>query len=203
MNTDCEEILVTPWQAYIEEKYLPHLPPSTRGPIQQALNTDPLRKMPNSYLPPKMQGRRNGRSGVIMVGDSWNMRHPLTGGGMTVAFSDAVLLTDYLRPSKVDGDGGLVDLHDWEEVRERLQQWYWTRKNVASVVNILSIALYDLFGADGECRMTWITGNTGRPCTDCKSIYIDDNLAVLRDGCFKYFELGGDCVAGPVGLLSA
>ena len=79
---------------------------------------------------------------------------------MTVAFSDAVLLTDYLRPSKVDGDGGLVDLHDWEEVRERLQQWYWTRKNVASVVNILSIALYDLFGADGKCLINWVT----RPC---------------------------------------
>lgn len=31
----------------------------------------------------------------------------------------------------------------------------------------------------------------------------DVNLAVLRDGCFAYFELGGDRVAGPVGLLSA
>ena len=70
---------------------------------------------------------------------------------MTVAFSDAVLLTKYLRPSNEQGDGGLVDLHDWEEIRERLQSWYWERKNVASVVNILSIALYDLFGADGEC----------------------------------------------------
>lgn len=142
---------------YIEENYLPHLPPSTQGPIQQALSTDQLRKMPNSFLPPKMQGRRNGRSGVIMVGDSWNMRHPLTGGGMTVAFSDAVLLTKYLAPSRTEGDGGLRDLHDWEEIRERLQRWYWERKNVASVVNILSIALYDLFGADGESlrSSTW------------------------------------------------
>ncbi len=30
----------------------------------------------------------------------------------------------------------------------------------------------------------------------------DDNLAVLREGCFKYFELGGECVGGPVRLLS-
>ena len=85
-----------------------------------------------------------------MVGDSWNMRHPLTGGGMTVAFNDAVLLTRYLTPSKTENDGGIVDLYDWEEIRGRLQTWYWERKNVASVVNILSIALYDLFGADGE-----------------------------------------------------
>lgn len=106
--------------------------------------------MPNSFLPPKMQGRRSGRSGVIMVGDAWNMRHPLTGGGMTVAFNDAVLLTELLRPSKGEGDGGLEDLHEWEEIAGRLQGWYWERKKLASVVNILSIALYDLFGANGE-----------------------------------------------------
>jgi squalene monooxygenase len=42
----------------------------------------------------------------------------------------------------------------------------------------LAQALYSLFGAD------------------------DEALAVLREGCFKYFEMGGECVAGPVGLLS-
>ena len=26
---------------------------------------------------------------------------------------------------------------------------------------------------------------------------------MLKTGCFKYFELGGECVAGPVSLLSA
>lgn len=33
--------------------------------------------------------------------------------------------------------------------------------------------------------------------------YVIGHLEVLREGCFKYFELGGDRVAGPVGLLSA
>ena len=28
-------------------------------------------------------------------------------------------------------------------------------------------------------------------------------LEVLRTGCFKYFELGGECVNGPVSILSA
>lgn len=32
---------------------------------------------------------------------------------------------------------------------------------------------------------------------------IDPNLEVLKVGCFKYFELGGACVQGPVSLLSA
>ena len=30
----------------------------------------------------------------------------------------------------------------------------------------------------------------------------DENLEVLREGCFKYFELGGECVGAPVRLLS-
>lgn len=30
----------------------------------------------------------------------------------------------------------------------------------------------------------------------------DENLAVLREGCFRYFELGGECINGPVSLLS-
>ncbi|KAJ9114669.1 hypothetical protein QFC22_005545 [Naganishia vaughanmartiniae] len=161
-------------RTHIETNYLPHLPQQFHPSIKQALSTDRLRTMPNSFLPPKMQGRRGAREGVIMVGDSWNMRHPLTGGGMTVALHDAVLLTDYLKPSDE-----LVDLHDWEVIAARLQDWYWKRKHLAGVVNVLSIALYDLFGAD------------------------DQNLSVLREGCFGYFELGGDCVAGPVGLLSA
>ena len=31
---------------------------------------------------------------------------------------------------------------------------------------------------------------------------LDENLIVLRDGCFSYFKMGGECIAGPVGLLS-
>jgi len=44
----------------------------------------------------------------------------------------------------------------------------------------LSMALYDLFGGADE-----------------------PDLEILREGCFRYFELGGECIAGPVGLLSA
>ena len=30
----------------------------------------------------------------------------------------------------------------------------------------------------------------------------DDALEVLRIGCFKYFEQGGECINGPVSLLA-
>ncbi|CAI9287003.1 unnamed protein product [Lactuca saligna] len=36
--------------------------------------------------------------GVIIVGDALNMRHLITGGGMSVALLDVVLLRDLLRP---------------------------------------------------------------------------------------------------------
>jgi squalene monooxygenase len=131
---------------HIVDAYLPHLPEQLHPSILSAMEKDRLRVMPNSFLPPKMQGRRGAREGVIMVGDSWNMRHPLTGGGMTVALHDAVLLTRHLAPSE-----SLEDLSEWETIRRRLQSWHWERKHLAGVVNVLSIALYDLFGADGEC----------------------------------------------------
>lgn len=32
--------------------------------------------------------------------------------------------------------------------------------------------------------------------------FVDENLKVLRNGCFSYFKMGGECVDGPVGLMS-
>jgi len=31
---------------------------------------------------------------------------------------------------------------------------------------------------------------------------IGEELHILRTGCFRYFERGGECVDGPVSLLS-
>lgn len=100
--------------------------------------------MPNSFLPPAEQGGPLSKSGAFLLGDSWNMRHPLTGGGMTVAFNDVVILRDLLAQVR--------DLQDWKEVSRLLHSWHWKRKGLASTVNILSVALYDLFGADGTFR---------------------------------------------------
>jgi 2-polyprenyl-6-methoxyphenol hydroxylase-like FAD-dependent oxidoreductase len=101
--------------------------------------------MPNSFLPPSMQGLGNSLQGAILVGDAWNMRHPLTGGGMTVAFHDAVLLTQYLRPD-AELPAGREGLERWDVISDRLKDWFWARKNLAGTVNVLSVALYDLFG---------------------------------------------------------
>jgi len=116
---------------------------------------------------------------------------------MTVAFSDAVHLTEMLRPSELlpAGRDGL----EWEKVAPLLRAWFWERKRLASVVNIMSVALYDLFGgADGTSFLYFFF-----PCRCGIGADRIADLAILREGCFRYFELGGEAVAGPVSLLSA
>ena len=54
------------------------------------------------------------------MGDAFNMRHPLTGGGMTVALSDIVLLRDMLRP--------LRNFQDAEALSDYMQAFYTRRK---------------------------------------------------------------------------
>ncbi|KDQ26354.1 hypothetical protein PLEOSDRAFT_1093653 [Pleurotus ostreatus PC15] len=170
MLVDVKMPLPSDLKAHLLTNILPELPSALHIPVQNALNNDRLRRMPNSFLPPIKQGQPSSKAGVVLIGDAWNMRHPLTGGGMTVALHDVVLLRDMLAQTK--------NLGDWNEVRPKLSTWHWQRKSLASTVNILSFALYDLFSAD------------------------DPRLAVLQVGCFKYFELGGECVNGPVSLLA-
>ena len=145
--------------AFLREHVTPVLPPSIVPSFETALqkseSTDKnyrLRSMPNSYLASYPQGREH--KGAILAGDSMNMRHPLTGGGMTVALNDVVILTELFGGGTAVKDAqpdarGVVDLANWDEVSDRLEEWHWKRKSVATCVNILSMALYSLFGADG------------------------------------------------------
>lgn len=128
---------------------MPQLPESLHAAIHAALSKDRLRRMPNSFLPPIEQGGPHTKEGVILLGDAWNMRHPLTGGGMTVALADVVLLAPMIAAEP--------DLTDWYALTEVLHRWHWARKPLAATINILSVALYDLFGAEGEYGIPHLT----------------------------------------------
>jgi squalene monooxygenase len=136
----------TPLPADLKDHVLtnivPQLPSALHLSVQAAVSKDRLRRMPNSFLPAVEQGCKGAKEGVILLGDSWNMRHPLTGGGMTVALSDVVMLRSLL--------DSVSDFGDWNQVKQLLHQWHWGRKPLSSTINILSFALYDLFGADGS-----------------------------------------------------
>jgi squalene monooxygenase len=83
------------------------------------------------------------RKGVVPIGDTWNMRHPLTGGGMTVAFSDAVQMAEAF--------AAIPDLKDISAVQHQLDKEYLgNRKPLASTINILSWALYGVFAGASD-----------------------------------------------------
>lgn len=152
---------------YMRDTIAPKLPDHIQGPFLRALEVDRIRSMPNSWLPPVPIIK----PGVVCLGDAVNMRHPLTGGGMSVAFNDVVLFHEYFKDIK--------NLHDYNAVMKAIKALYVSRKKQQSfVVNVMSMALYELFAAD------------------------DAHLMRLKDACFAYFQLGGECVNGPVSLLS-
>ena len=124
---------------HLREVVLPSLPECVRPSFERALNEGNLRSMPNSFLPPSV----NRFPGMVMLGDAMNMRHPLTGGGMTVAFNDVVLLKDLLSPEVVP------DLGNTKLVLKQMERFHWRRKGLTSVINILAQALYSLFAANG------------------------------------------------------
>ncbi|XP_028986350.1 squalene monooxygenase [Betta splendens] len=152
---------------YMAEIIHPQLPEHLKEPFMVALQNDRLRSMPASFLPPSPVNR----PGVLLLGDAYNMRHPLTGGGMSVALNDVRIWRSLL--------GNIPDLYDDRAVLQAKKKFHWERKSSHSfVVNVLAQALYELFAA-----------------TDC---YLHE----LRKACFQYFKLGGECISGPVGLLS-
>lgn len=155
-------------KGHLKNVVLPTLPRAVQPAFGAAIDRDRLRSMPNSWLRPTI----NKTPGLVILGDAMNMRHPLTGGGMTVAFNDVVLLSELLSPEIVPS------LDDYNLVLKQMRTFHWRRKGLTSVINILAQALYSLFAAD------------------------DAQLKALQLGCFQYFKLGGNCIDGPVGLLA-
>jgi squalene monooxygenase len=109
------------------------LPEQIQASFLAAIEKGNIRSMPNKTMPALPRPT----PGALLMGDAFNMRHPLTGGGMTVALSDIVLLRDMLRP--------LRDFHDAESLCDYLQAFYTRRKPVAATINTLAGALYKVF----------------------------------------------------------
>ncbi|XP_037130739.1 squalene monooxygenase [Syngnathus acus] len=152
---------------YLAEKVQPQLPEHLKEPFMEALQNDRVRSMPASFLPPSPVNK----PGVLLLGDAYNMRHPLTGGGMSVALNDVRIWRSLLQ--------NIPDLCEDRALLQAKKTFHWERKSSHSfVVNVLAQALYELFAAT------------------------DESLHELRKACFQYFKLGGECIAGPIGLLS-
>ncbi|RHY33382.1 hypothetical protein DYB32_001664 [Aphanomyces invadans] len=156
----------------------PQIPEASRAAFIRAVETGPVKSMPNREFM-TTQPANIGR--VVMLGDTFNMRHPLTGGGMSVALKDVVLLNELLKN---------VDLSSGKEVAAVRRAFEQDRVHHSSTVNILANALYHIFSV---------------PSTD--DDVVDKAVlaarATLRESCYEYLKMGGFFMAGPLGLLSA
>ncbi|XP_027872044.1 squalene monooxygenase [Xiphophorus couchianus] len=124
---------------YMAERIHPQLPEHLKEPFMEALQNDRLRSMPASFLPPAPVNK----PGVLLLGDAYNMRHPLTGGGMSVALNDVCIWRVLLR--------NVPDLYDDAALLQAKKRFHWERKSSHSfVVNVLAQALYELFAATDD-----------------------------------------------------
>ncbi|KAI8058460.1 squalene epoxidase-domain-containing protein [Syncephalis plumigaleata] len=155
---------------YLAENITPYLPSCVTASFQKAIETERFRVMPNSRLP----GHLNQDDGVMILGDALNMRHPLTGAGMTVALNDVLLLRSLLSPKNIP------DLWDDVAIHQCKLALHTGRKSYACVLNVL---------AHGSTLYS-------------PQIPVNDpQMKVMQQGCFNYFRLGEKWYDGPVGLL--
>ncbi|KEG12672.1 putative squalene monooxygenase [Trypanosoma grayi] len=156
---------------WLIEEIAPCLPAEMRFEfISAAKNINGIRSMPVARYPATFPSIK----GYVGIGDHANQRHPLTGGGMTCAFNDALLLSEKLAAiPKLRSDDATEMASIEDQIQKVIVGYTRTRCLHSSCINILSWALYAVFG-----------------------------IPALRTACFDYFLLGGDCVAGPMALLS-
>ena len=88
-----------------------------------------LKFMPNHYLPAKMKNRPKG---LILLGDALNMRHPLTGGGMTVGLKDVLYFSACLAHFNT------------EDFESKVSSFYSKRTEWSATVNVMADALYQV-----------------------------------------------------------
>ncbi|GMH13571.1 hypothetical protein Nepgr_015412 [Nepenthes gracilis] len=120
---------------YLKTKIAPQMPPELYGAFMSAVDKGNIRTTPNRI----MAADPCPTPGALLLGDAFNMRHSLTGGGMTVALSDIVLLRNLLRP--------VQDLHDSYALCKYLESFHTLRKPMASTINILADSMHTVFSA--------------------------------------------------------
>lgn len=126
---------------YVMTKIVPQVPEKLRAPLVKAVEGGQFKSMMNKTMP----AQPSRTPGAVLLGDAFNMRHPLTGGGMTVAFSDVVTMRSMLSP--------LPSFADAAAVGERVDAFYAHRTRPALTINTLANALYKVFCATGDSGM--------------------------------------------------
>jgi squalene monooxygenase len=123
-------------QAHLDANVTPYIPEAMRGSYEQALQEEGFKVMPNHYMAAKPIIRK----GAVMLGDALNMRHPLTGGGLTAVFSDIQILSAHLL--------AMPDFNNTDLIHEKIEAYYRDRRYANANLNILANALYGVMSND-------------------------------------------------------
>lgn len=116
----------------LKQRVWPFLPDSMKQSFDSALQNEKIKMMPNHKLHPAPAKI----GGVVIIGDAFNMRHPLTGGGMTVAFTDVYRLSQYIKKHLLEGR--LLSEEKY------INDFYSDKSDETGVINILADALYNV-----------------------------------------------------------
>jgi len=116
-------------------KVIKVLPSEMVDAFLKAMDEDELKVMPNH----SMKGQAFRKRGAVLLGDSLNMRHPLTGGGMTASFTDILCLNKELTN---------IDFQDEIKLEKAVNDYYENRGKGVETINILANALYKVFRDD-------------------------------------------------------
>lgn len=107
----------------IRENWM-QVPHELHGAFITAVDKGSIRTMPNRSMP----ATPHPTLGALLMGDAFNMHHPLTRGGLTVVLSDIVVLRNLLRP--------LRDLNDAPNLCKYLESFYTLRKVMCTITSI-------------------------------------------------------------------
>lgn len=110
--------------------FLPVMPESMKKSFTKAVEKGGFKMMPNHRMPAQPIFKK----GVALLGDSINMRHPLTGGGMTAAFADVSNLSSKLI--------AIEEFTTTQKIDKAVKSFYENRHLGNQTINILADGLY-------------------------------------------------------------
>lgn len=128
---------------YLTNEVQPKLPDHMKASFLDAIVNKRFTTLPLNFLPANPKEV----PGLMLLGDSLNVRHALTGGGMTVSFNDIIHIRNALRK--------VSDLYEYSAVMTGYRRFLYERKSThAFTVNVAAFVLYHIFASpDPHVRM--------------------------------------------------
>ncbi len=118
------------FKQYLLETFTPVIPTSAQSSFIDAIEEGKIKTFPNHRLPAKPVLKPGG----VILGDALNMRHPLTGGGMTAALNDVLRLFENLKK--------VSNFKHEKKLAKAIEKFYETRHLGTQTTNILADGLY-------------------------------------------------------------